>query len=1550
MAGYASLLAQRVLDDLEADPSYQELDPATQRNTRAKVLQDVYNADPQYASDPEVETVYRAGISRAPIIDGARFEPRAYAGPKPHPALIIEDTDALGYAAELVGGLRDEATREQAARDAAAYLEMSKSVENVFMLELATKGYDFLADMFGGKSRYFENAYSPRAKKAAQLIEDELNQYDPLRAKNAIATGSSIGAVNRFLESAGISIASAGAGAGTYAAKGVTSLVNQAGGSAARQALLGKIAEEAAEGLGYGAFQIARDLTRERLGTGQSLGTTWDERLGKIAMSFGTGVATDVATGLVLGVAKAAPLAVRRTYGRQPTGFDAVTKGIQDSETLDAARAFIETSFKGADVEGGLPSSLPPEVSKVLQMKSDIGRVIDSVKGPIDPYSAQGAVVNAAALGFHLAPKGKKYVLTSLVNPEVSRSFSGLDGAFRWAAGIYKLSDPPSVQATRAAVGAARADSIENVLKFETKGYARPEDLGEQEALKLLVPTTRGAVDGNNLSAYARWYLRKSGATEADVAGFRVEQGASWKTLEPDVNRVVMPKVVGSAADETAYLGKLDKKLEAYAESIGLAGKRGDVAAIEKLIAKPDLDTLSARSLGYVVKDKLGGELVRDASGVKLKFDDGVVLRYPNLNAANAAVFKNLVQAGSIDLPEATKLIKETYGYDLKVLPKEVGGVVGTQVGILGPKSKKYPHGVLIAKADTLGELFETRPDLVPKLPNRYAPELLFVDPELTTLQTTRAAAAGSMQTIRDLLKDFRSGWKPGTAYTTGPGGTLYLSNVSKRVLVVESPFGTRQKYIRPASAAKKIKQDVLNWDNLKAEAASRGFAVQAASDPAGGFLLYGGPERAFRARTLDEAAAFLKQQARPEDFPEVTGLGDSLVDELEDGYLDRIAQSGKYNVLERGDTWWENGVQYKKAKDGSITETLKGDFFWTNGGAWLSPVEAIFEGYAKRTGDPTFLRKFREIETTRDLVDVAIRKGGAVAKAVLGKSSGRLHSAKDLAFISELLSISEDRWVEFAKQTGRELKPEITRSALLTRKTFDELGKTFGVDASRWLREYVPKLEAVMKSGQYRPTLEGLKLAAKTEFGQIPKEVTFFTMNFRQGLVLDSLLGEKNAYNLLMAYITQGYKSMYMGPMWESLSTAVEDLKAAGTVIPPGLENRWHAYLDDVVGVLPPGLDTWHSQMSFALTSKIADIEEAALGKLSKLPVAGRLARDRLETGAARSVVSTDLLGKLGGRITLFTQGFRPWVALRNTLDLQRSGAVLGNQLVIDSFKEILDDPEYVGQLMRSGVIEDTLFSVTSAADIAQSRFRELATRGLISSDLLTRAATARAVDKAFDVGVKQLGAGRWDMPKFLRATGLDILAVDLKQGIADALVRGDVAGARFMAQKGMVDALMFSFRSGTGNLLTRGVVGKAFGKFQNYSFGMIDLYRKIFANSTGADKALRVAKMAGNAFAVYYAARALGIDYNGFLPQDSIGVSGGPYWRAAYAALDAGKEGARGSMARAELLRTFMVTAYPEPVARALTEGLDLASQGRDREAFLRMALGAPVDMDGR
>ena len=92
----------------------------------------------------------------------------------------------------------------------------------------------------------------------------------------------------------------------------------------------------------------------------------------------------------------------------------------------------------------------------------------------------------------------------------------------------------------------------------------------------------------------------------------------------------------------------------------------------------------------------------------------------------------------------------------------------------------------------------------------------------------------------------------------------------------------------------------------------------------------------------------------------------------------------------------------------------------------------------------------------------------------------------------------------------------------------------------------------------------------------------------------------------------------------------------------------------------------------------------------------------------------------------------------------------------------------------------------------------------------------------------------------------------------------------------------------------------------------------------------------------------QAIGIDYNGFLPQDSIGVSGGPYFRALFAALDAGKEGARGSLARSVLLRTFFVTAYPDPVRRALVDSLDLASQGRSGEAFLRGVLGAPVEMD--
>ena len=99
MAGYASLIAQRLLDDLEASKEYQDLDPASQREARAIALQDAYRADPQYASVREWGVVFLLGLARAPFVDGKRFEPKAYAGSKMHPSLLA-DTDALEYAAE----------------------------------------------------------------------------------------------------------------------------------------------------------------------------------------------------------------------------------------------------------------------------------------------------------------------------------------------------------------------------------------------------------------------------------------------------------------------------------------------------------------------------------------------------------------------------------------------------------------------------------------------------------------------------------------------------------------------------------------------------------------------------------------------------------------------------------------------------------------------------------------------------------------------------------------------------------------------------------------------------------------------------------------------------------------------------------------------------------------------------------------------------------------------------------------------------------------------------------------------------------------------------------------------------------------------------------------------------------------------------------------------------------------------------------------------------------------------------------------------------------
>jgi hypothetical protein len=1546
MADYTKSMLSGLVDKLESEEGFKQLPLAQQREARASLLLHAIRSDATLASDPESRKIALEQANRDPFVNGERFTKGKFDPNLKWTGAVNVETNPLEVARSVLGGLESDETREEAAKQAEAFLALYHGTRNNFMLELSTKANEAIGKLFGEKTPLWKNAYGPDASTAASLIEDSLRAFKPERAEAAIASGSGWATIYGLEEGLGVGLASAGAGLGVKASLGMKSLLMNRGASAATQAILGRAAEEAAEGIGFGVYQVAKDLTRERLGTGESLGTKWDERLGKIAASFGIGVATDVAIGLTLGAAKTALGSAKSIYAKQPSGFEGLTKELQETVDLDEARGTISRMIRATDTEPGLYGSLSDAQKRVVDDINLYAHAIDNAPELIDPTSFVGAATFARGMGFDLSVDKGKLLTKSLVNPNQKRSFSTIQRAFKWMSGIWSESDPAPVQAQKDALGVARAASMGTTLKVETQGFARPEDFAAQDAVKLLVPTSDGRVASKNVAAYSRWFLKRAGATEDEIASFKVTPKADWKSQAALPQELAIPHAVGNSSDEVAYLSKVHQGLEDYASSLGLAGTKAvDTSALEALLRKPSLDTLRPRTLEYVVENELQGKIEFASTGqVKITTPDGAASTFASLNAANGAVYKSLIDSGKLDVPEVSRLMKESYGYDLKVLPLKVAGnPAGEQVRVYAGKS-------LIAQSGSIGELFAQRPELVPKLPNRFAPELLFVDDTLSMLRVSRSAATGSTTVLRDLIKDFKGSWQPGHAYSTGKNGTLYLSRTSRQVFVLEDAFGSRSKFVSGKQAIKALSQGEEAYSNVVREARKRGFIVQPAADAQGGFYLHDGGDKVFRAKSIEEAQAYLKQQAALDAFPELSGYQDPVIEELEDGWLENVQKGGGAAHLEKASTWYKDGILYKQNKKGVVVEKPRGDYYMTAASGLVLPMEGFLESYAKKTKDNTFLKAFHELEASRTVREVADRKGQAIIRGVLSDSRGKLLPGKDLAYVSELLSIPQERWQNYSKSTSRPITPKISDATQKLRIFFDELGKRFNVDASKWLGDYVPRLEVAMRPGKYRPTLEGLREATYATFGGIPHEVNFFTMNFRNGLVLDSLLGEKNAYNLAMTYLTQGNKSLYMGPVWSKLWSASETLREASQkgLVPQGLQNRWNAYLEDVAGVRSTLGEQLHSELSIALTEKIAKLEESFLKGVSGIPVVGRLAKDRLASGATRSIVSSDVLGKLSSQLTLNTQGFRPWVALRNTLDLQRSGAFLGNTLVTDSLNGVLENPEYIGQLMRSGVIEDTLFSITHAADIAQSRWRELATRGLLGSDILTRAATAKAVDAHFDVGIKHLASGRWDMRKFFRKTSFDILPADTKESMINLINAGQLGGARQLAQKGMVDALMFTYRTGTGNTLSRHLIGKMFGKFQNYSFSTIDLYRRALANSSGADKFLRVAKLGANAFAVYYAAKAVGIDYNGFLPQDSVGVGGGPYFRALFAALDAGKEGVRGSLARAELMRTFLITAYPDPVRRSLVEALDLASQGRSEEAFVRGILGAPVDTD--
>jgi len=318
---------------------------------------------------------------------------------------------------------------------------------------------------------------------------------------------------------------------------------------------------------------------------------------------------------------------------------------------------------------------------------------------------------------------------------------------------------------------------------------------------------------------------------------------------------------------------------------------------------------------------------------------------------------------------------------------------------------------------------------------------------------------------------------------------------------------------------------------------------------------------------------------------------------------------------------------------------------------------------------------------------------------------------------------------------------------------------------------------------------------------------------------------------------------------------------------------------LDDVVGV------------ESAAQAAISSAGEA----LSKGLVRGFQAIERgLHTTALTNVGLIDELkfrdpiAKMNSNFTVSTQSFRAFYGIRGVVQLTIPAQIYGMGPMLEALEYVLDHPEYISRLQKEGLLSEGMFDVRGTNLTTLGRVKEFGLRPVGNADTAVRAATYRAAEVAFEKTAPRFQSGLINEDAFMRETGTVIFSDAEREPIMALMRSGNVRAAAQEAGEIAQRITSGLYGPGTQGTVSRGPVGKMFGKFMNYPMMQMAFVDRLASMQSRASlignvgtNVARIGIMAGTMWAVYKAFELMGIDYRGFLMTNAAESWGGPLWQ---------------------------------------------------------------------
>ena len=1239
------------------------------------------------------------------------------------------------------------------------------------------------------------------------------------------------------------------------------------------------------EALGSASIDVLRDLPNlVQAGQLQGKKAFWNG----LARDFGEGVAYDVLYGVAQDVVFLGLKPLAKVFFGKP--FDLTAPGVlNDIQKAQGAGDYAKTTELLQQVLDGRISEnmlrqTSPEIADDLLAVSGRLRKLEA-KVPEMHDSDEFLEVWGKAAGYDVEKLGTGYALKrngALVTTSATRG-----DAFSF------ITANPKIEITTDDLVKPFAGREDFKVTVQLKGRVDAQALSDDTLIGMTTAARDGISDSKTIHlAMSQLAHNYSGVeTKEALSSFKT------RVISEDsfVKRAANPQKMIADSPDVLYVPKtmstpeVKNQFLSYATTYGQKKWNGFLNLgyefNERSAVSPQGLSAAARRLpeGTIYADEAGGVT---KWRLTYRSPDGQLVSsvLGSNEEAAAAVGKALVQNGSLTTDEIIEGVRATTG--VRIGPE--ASEFGTNKWVA-----RDTRGKIIAVGDSVESIFEQRPSLWPRLPDRLGPELYYLGKG--QYEYRGAIATGPYS---DLMRTMNSFGKPRVTSqwriieSSSDGAVKIRASSGKKMLpkfaVSAEKLGFQTEFMNLKSAKEFLQNETRGWDAVKKIAAIRGYDVTQ------------GPGRKIIVSALDgSGSTSLDDLSQVENFLQRAPMSEThkaLFNAIDDDFDEVLVDSARkalendFSVTgaqEAIDTL--NRVQSRFRVD-SVANFIDGR---------VAPAYSALERMSQRAGWGDIPVKARELNASLRASAAETFKASRLIRSI-ASPNGKLIDRNTSEVLGRVLSEGPENWASAAKTLGLELTPQhesILRSA---RAYYNRLGQVFGIDAWRYVQDYAPKIRDAAKALEN----EGLGNATKTQlltraFGprwrDIP-EVNFFARHTRYDAFLDATRNRLGLVDQMVHYTEDGYRELYLGSFQTKLAGWYQELSSRG--LDASTENRVMAFFNDALHIGGrDGLGDEIAGMSYEVTNRIANGVRKLKNALPGLS-------EPIET-LARNITTNDIAGKASAMVTHATLGFRPFRGISNMGQYMNTYAVFGDYAVRGARE--LDDAT-LEKMFRDGIIQEKVFATSAEGIMERSKLLEMGLKPQQQSEYLTRGWTAMAAGEAFDDAYKRLGAGVINGKQFLEESKVNFIDKSAQDAVLQHMRNGNPGAAKALFQSESIRLLMFDYAKENYPMMFRGTVGRAFGKFGVFPVGQIDLYRRILSSGSAADRVIRATRLVASSVLLYNAFREVGIDYSGFLWNDAFSFSGGPIFQSGLDVLNAFDTGPEGTMARKDLARSFL------------------------------------------